>query len=182
MVNPPKVLEVSLLGLFQVTVDGEPIRLAGRRRVELLARLAVSVGQVVAADRLLTDVWTEGRTATADKQLHIVISKLRESLGKLIVTRSPGYLLDLPPDRVDANCFSTLLRRARAARREGDQVQAAALQRQGLELWRGAPLAGMAAPWARVEATRLEEVRAVAVEEYAEDLMALGEQPKPSLS
>ncbi|MGN9844896.1 BTAD domain-containing putative transcriptional regulator [Nonomuraea sp. H19] len=156
-------------------MDGEPIRLAGRRRVELLARLAVSVGQVVAADRLLADVWTEGRTATADKQLHIVISKLRESLGELIITRSPGYLLDLPPDRVDANRFSTLLRRARAARREGDQAQAAALQRQALELWRGAPLDGLAAPWARVEATRLEEVRAVAVEEYAEDLMALGE-------
>ncbi|QFY12124.1 tetratricopeptide repeat protein [Nonomuraea phyllanthi] len=175
MVNPLKILEVSLLGPFQVTVDGEPIRLAGRRRVEVLARLAVSVGQVVAADRLLTDVWTEGRTATAGKQLHIVISKLRESLGELIVTRSPGYLLDLPPDRVDANRFSTLVRRARAARHEGDQAQAAALHRRALELWRGAPLDGLAAPWARVEATRLEEVRTVAVEEYAEDLMALGE-------
>ncbi|WP_327085547.1 winged helix-turn-helix domain-containing protein [Nonomuraea sp. NBC_01738] len=89
--NPLKILDISLLGPLQIVLDGEVIPLSGRRQAEVLARLAVSVGQVVAADRLLADVWTDGTTTTAGKQLHIVISKLRQTLGDLIVTQPPGW-------------------------------------------------------------------------------------------
>ncbi|MFI6485000.1 AfsR/SARP family transcriptional regulator [Nonomuraea sp. NPDC050663] len=169
------MLEIRFLGPFEVLLDGEPVQVSGRRRIELLARLAVGAGQVVSTERLLADVWTDGAAATAAKQLHIVVSKLREALGELIVTQRPGYVLDLTAERVDAHCFSSLVRRARSARNEGDIAQAAALLRQALKMWRGAALEGLAAPWARIEAAQLEEARAVAVEEYVDDLMALEE-------
>lgn len=173
----PLDLEIRLLGPLQIGLDGSSILVTGRRRAELLARLAVTTGQVVSAERLLADVWGDGAAATATKQLHIVVSKLRETLEnpELIVTQWPGYLLDLPAERVDVHLFTMLVRRARACSRDSDAAQAAALLRQALNLWRGAPFEGLSAPWAQVEAARLEEARATAIEELADVRLALGE-------
>ena len=118
-------LEIKFLGPWEVTANGEPVKVVGERRVGVLARLALSAGQPVPAEELLTQVWGQSTATTPDKQLHIVVSKLREflaprALDEVIVTAPGGYCLDVPPDHVDAHLFMRLVREARAGRASAD--------------------------------------------------------------
>ncbi|MEQ4715507.1 BTAD domain-containing putative transcriptional regulator [Nonomuraea sp. B19D2] len=173
-------LRIKILGPWELTAGGDVLPLTGSRRIGLLARLALSAGQVVAADQLLTDVWGQSRAATAPKQLHIVVSKLREflaprALDEVIVTAPGGYCLDVPPDHVDAHLFMRLVREARAGRARGETATADRSFRQALALWRGEALAGMSAEWAQIEATRLAEERLTALEDHVDLRMAAGD-------
>jgi DNA-binding SARP family transcriptional activator len=167
------------LGPWELTAGGDVLPLTGSRRIGLLTRLALSAGRVVTTDQLLTDVWGESRAATAPKQLHIVVSKLREflaprALDEVIVTAPGGYCLDVPPDHVDAHLFMRLVREARGGRARGEIVTADRLFRQALALWRGEALAGVSPEWAQIEATRLVEERLTALEDHVELRMAAG--------
>ncbi|MEV4172053.1 winged helix-turn-helix domain-containing protein [Nonomuraea sp. NPDC049709] len=122
-------MRVKVLGPWEPTAGSEALPLTGSRRVSLLARLALSAGQVVTARQLLEDVWGDGPTATAPEQLHIVVSKIREHLtpyvgDDFLVTTPGGHRLDLPRDHVDAHEFSHLFRAARAVRRQGELAAA----------------------------------------------------------
>ncbi|MEV0385668.1 BTAD domain-containing putative transcriptional regulator [Nonomuraea sp. NPDC050643] len=156
------------------------VKLAGRRRIGVLARLALDTGQAVHADRILADVWADSSAATAAKQLHIVISKLREALAphgeEDIIETAPGaYRLTLDRDRVDAHLFTRLARQARAARSRNETADADALFRQALGLWRGPALAEVDVPWARLEAGRLAEERLAVVEDHVDVRLAAGD-------
>lgn len=173
-------LRIKTLGPWELTVDGDLLPLTGNRRIGLLARLALSAGRVVTADRLLTDVWGDSRVATAPKQLHIVVSKLREFLAlrapaEVIVTAPGGYCLDVSPDHVDLHLFMRLVREARASRAKGESATADRMFRQALALWRGEALAGMSAEWAQIEAARLTEERLTALEDHIDVRMAAGD-------
>ncbi|WP_049558169.1 AfsR/SARP family transcriptional regulator [Nonomuraea sp. SBT364] len=173
-------LEIRFLGPWQVLAAGEPVRFAGQRRIGVLARLALNAGQTVHAERILTDIWADSITATAAKQLHIVISKLRETLGphtteEIIQTTQGGYRLALEPDHIDAHLFTRLAKRARTAQAQGGRAAADALFRTALELWRGEPLAGLTGAWARIEATRLEEEHRTVLEDHADLRLAAGD-------
>ncbi|MCF6468257.1 hypothetical protein FAF44_07560, partial [Nonomuraea sp. MG754425] len=173
-------LEIRFLGPWQVLAADEPVRLAGHRRIGVLARLALNAGQVVQTERVLVDIWGDGTAVTADKQLHIVISKLRDALGphsteEVIQTVPGGYRLALDPDRIDALLFARLVKRARTAQEQGGSAAADSLFRTALQLWRGEPLAGLTAPWARIEATRLEEEHRTVLEDHADLRLAAGD-------
>ncbi|MEV4168039.1 BTAD domain-containing putative transcriptional regulator [Nonomuraea sp. NPDC049709] len=173
-------LEIRFLGPWQVLAGDDPVRLAGHRRIGVLARLALDAGQAVHAERILTDIWGDSSTATATKQLHIVVSKIREALGshateEIIQTVPGGYRLALEPDRIDAHLFARLVKRARTAQAQGATEAADALFRTALQLWRGEPLAGLTAPWARIEATRLEEEHRTVLEDHADLRLAAGD-------
>ncbi|MBB6551909.1 AfsR/SARP family transcriptional regulator [Nonomuraea rubra] len=172
-------LEIGYLGPWEITADGHAIKLAGQRRIGVLARLAVDAGQAVHADRILADVWAHSPASTPAKQLHIVISKLREALAAhcgqdLIETLPGGYRLALDRDQVDAHLFTRLVRQARGARAQ-DAATADTLFRQALALWRGPALAEVDAPWARLEAGRLAEERLSALEEHLDLRLAAGD-------
>ncbi|MFG6199690.1 BTAD domain-containing putative transcriptional regulator [Nonomuraea sp. JJY05] len=173
-------LEIGFLGPWQVLAGDAPVRLAGRRRIGVLARLALNAGQVVHAERVLTDIWEDGSAATVSKQLHIVISKLRETLAphtteEIIQTVPGGYRLALDPDHIDAHLFARLAKRARSAQAREGGAAAEALFRAALQLWRGEPLAGLPYPWARIEATRLEEEHRTLLEDHADLRLAAGD-------
>ncbi|WP_187414090.1 BTAD domain-containing putative transcriptional regulator [Nonomuraea sp. PA05] len=166
-------MEINLLGPLEVTVDGVPVRLAGARRVGVLARLALSAGQVVSSERMAADVWGGSPVSTVGKQLHIVISKLREALpGQVIATVPGGYRLDLPLEHLDVHRFSQLTRRARATR---DAAAATGLYERALALWRGEALHGMGEVWARIEAARLEQERLTALEDCVDLRLSIGD-------
>ncbi|MFG3435704.1 BTAD domain-containing putative transcriptional regulator [Nonomuraea sp. NPDC047897] len=169
-------LEIRCLGPWEVEVDGVPVAVAGRRRIGLLARLALTGGQAVPTDRLVADVWAHGSAATASKQLHIVVSKLRETLGPGLIETLPGGRYRLAVEQVDAREFTRLAERARAARAEGAAAAADGLFRRALGLWRGAPLTEVDAPWARLEADRLERERLAVLEDHAELRLAAGDE------
>ncbi|MEV5898187.1 AfsR/SARP family transcriptional regulator [Nonomuraea fuscirosea] len=173
-------LEIRCLGPWEVEADGRPVQIAGARRVGVLARLALAAGRSVPAERLLSDVWESSSAATAGKQVHIVISKLREAFAahggaELIETVPGGYRLAIEPDHVDAHAFTSLARRARAAHAEGSLSTADALFRGALGLWRGTALAEVDATWARIERDRLEAERLSVLEDHAEVRLSAGE-------
>ncbi|MEV4802351.1 AfsR/SARP family transcriptional regulator [Nonomuraea sp. NPDC049421] len=169
-------LEINILGPCEVTADGEPATLIGKRRVAVLTKLALNAGQAVPAERLRGQVWADGAAATAGKQLHIVVSKLRDALPpQVIVTVPGGYRLDLPRESVDAHRFTLLTAEARAARRDGDLAAADRLYREALALWRGDALSGMTDPWAQAESARLEAERLTVLEEHVDVRLAAGE-------
>ncbi|MFB4263361.1 BTAD domain-containing putative transcriptional regulator [Nonomuraea sp. GTA35] len=173
-------LEIRYLGPWEIATDDHAIKLAGQRRIGVLARLAVDAGKAVHTDRILADVWAHSSAATAAKQLHIVISKLREALaahcGEDLIETLPGaYRLALDRDRVDAHLFTGLALRARAARAQDAAATADALFRQALALWRGPVLAEVDAPWARIEAGRLAEERLSVLEEHIDLRLAAGD-------
>ncbi|MFI6705982.1 BTAD domain-containing putative transcriptional regulator [Nonomuraea sp. NPDC050478] len=169
-------LEIGFLGPWQIKVDGQPVRLAGRRRVAVLTRLALDAGRPVTTRQLVADVWGQTPPTTAGKQLHIVVSKLRDVLTPgAIVTVPGGYLLDLPRARIDAHHFTLLAGQARTARDRGETGTADGRFRQALALWRGRALAELDDPWARAESRRLEEERLAVFEDHIDLRLAAGD-------
>lgn len=153
-----------MLGPLEVIGDdGAPLPLAGNRQRALLTALALRARMVVPTDTLIAELWGEEPPRTAAVSLQNAVSSVRRSLGAdLIVTRAPGYLLDVPRESVDVARFERLLTDARAAPAEARGRMLAA----ALELWRGPPLAEFAyADFAQAEIRRLQELRLAAIEE-----------------
>jgi DNA-binding SARP family transcriptional activator len=155
-------LEFQILGPLEVTEDGRRLSLGGRRQRAVLAVLLTHANEVVPASRLIDDVWGENPPETAANVLQGYVSGLRKVLGShAIVTRSRGYEISLERDSLDLHRFERMLSLAE----EADAAAAAETLRDALALWRGPPLADLRdEAFARIVATRLEELRLVAVE------------------
>ncbi len=153
--------------------EGGGDRLAPRERA-LLARLAVDVGRVVGVARLIDDLWGEASPAGARNTLQVYVSHLRRRLGpELIASRGDGYSLALGPGSVDAHEFGGLVASGAQILTAGRHRDAVDVLDEALALWRGEPLADVIDyEFARVEATRLSELRATALEQLAEALLA----------
>ena len=79
---------------------------------------------------------------------------------ELLVTRAPGYVLQVEPDQLDLRRFERLLGEGRAALARGKAETARTALVEALALWRGAPLADLGTvPFAQRERARLEELR-----------------------
>ena len=169
-------MEFRILGPLELMEDGRSVDLAGGRQRTLLALLLLHANEVVSSDRLIDGLWGERPPATAAKVLQNAVSQLRRSLGdNVIVTRAPGYLLQVEPDSIDARRFESLLDDGRQTLAAGDAAHAAHALREGLALWRGPPLDEFAyEPFASTEIARLDELRLRALEERIEADLALG--------
>ncbi|WP_448625402.1 ATP-binding protein [Geodermatophilus sp. URMC 64] len=173
-------MDIRVLGPVEVVVDGLVRSLPGGGERELLALLALSAGRVVAVPALVDGLWGEALPVNPGNALQVRVSKLRRALaaagapGEPVVTRPPGYLLDIPRDRVDALRFTDQVAAARAA--DGaDPVAAARLYREALAAWRGPALAEFAgSAWAGPEAARLAELQLAAREELVDLELAAG--------
>ncbi len=169
-----------ILGPLEVTADGRTTRLGGARPRRLLAMLLLNAGQVVSADRLVDAVWDATPPASADVTLRTHVASLRRHLdtldaGDLLVTRSPGYLLDITPGQVDAGRFADLVAQGRAALARGEAEEGAARLRTALGLWRGDVLEDLDRPrFADADAARLEELRLAALEARVDADLSVG--------
>ena len=137
--------------------------------------LALEPGTVVAAGKLIEGVWDEPpETAATALQGHV--SQLRRVLGDdAILTRTPGYLLDVAPEAIDAVRCERALEQARRRLAEGDAAGASATLRDAAALWRGEPLADLVeAPFALEALPALRELRVALEEERLEAELALG--------
>ena len=63
----------------------------------------------------------------------------------MLLTRRGGYALELEPGQLDAATFESLLEKGRDRLAQDDPGGASALLREALGLWRGPPLADLAA-------------------------------------
>ena len=158
-----------------MTRDGRPLELGGAQPKLLLALLALEPGWVVGVERLVDAIWGERLPAEPVNALQVIVSRLRRVLApdQVVVSKPPGYLLAVDPERVDAVRFERLTAEADAAAGRPERV--AGLLRAALGLWRGEALADFpGVPAARAAATRLEELRLAAVEGRIEADLALG--------
>ena len=167
-----------MLGPLEVAAAGRPLAVAGARTRAVLAMLLVHANQVVPSDRLTEELWP-GQPRAADS-LQVRLSELRKALRSAgeadrLVTRPPGYLLQVAPGELDALRFGQLAAEGTAALAAGDAATAAERLDEALRLWRGPALADLdTVPFAQVEAARLEEERLAALEARAEALLACG--------
>ncbi|HKY23895.1 MAG TPA: BTAD domain-containing putative transcriptional regulator [Gaiella sp.] len=166
------MLEFRILGPLEASEDGAPIGLGGPRQRALLATLLLRAGRVVPTEQLVDELYGAEPPRTATTALQNGIGQLRKLLGsETVLTRAPGYLLDVRREQIDANRFERLLEDARRAppkeRRE--------LLRRALDLWRGPPLAEFAfEEWAQTEIRRLDELRLATLEERIATDVELG--------
>jgi DNA-binding SARP family transcriptional activator/tetratricopeptide (TPR) repeat protein len=166
-----------LLGPLEARVEGAPIPLGTPQQRALLAVLALSPNQVVSRDRIIDELWGESPPPSATKLVQLYVSRLRKALGPgdVLVTKAPGYVLEVDAEQIDVGRFETLVARGREALGAGLPGEAADLLRQGLALWRGAALADFAwESFAQEETGRLEELRLAATEDRIEAELAFG--------
>jgi DNA-binding SARP family transcriptional activator len=102
-------LEFGILGPLEVRDAGGRVRVPGAKERALLAELVVQAGRVVAADRLVEDLWGQRLPGNPANTLQGRVSALWRALGpagaKLVVTRPPGYVLEVDPGQVDVARF-----------------------------------------------------------------------------
>jgi DNA-binding SARP family transcriptional activator len=109
------------------------------------------------------------------KMVHIYVSKLRKELpGDMLVTRAPGYAVEIKPEVLDLARFERLHEQGRAALADGFAATAADRLREALTLWRGPALAEFDEPFAIVESARLEELCLSCIEDRIDADLALG--------
>ncbi|MCF6468385.1 AfsR/SARP family transcriptional regulator [Nonomuraea sp. MG754425] len=172
-------MRVSVLGPIRVHADdGTPIDVGGARLRGLLARLALSAGQVVQAESLIDALWGEHPPSEAGKALHALVYRLRKVLGSAAVESvATGYRLPAQDVDVDAARFEALAARGRRELAAGRPGPAAECLGEALGLWRGPALADVPkAPFAAPAAARLAELRLTAAEDRFEAGLRLGRQ------
>ncbi|MFO7962057.1 MAG: BTAD domain-containing putative transcriptional regulator [Nitriliruptoraceae bacterium] len=92
----------------------------------------------------------------------------------VLVRQGEGYALRIPPEWIDARRFEALADEVHDLLATGAMAQAADRGAAALALWTGEALEPLShEPWARAEATRLEERRLATVEDRAAALGAL---------
>src|SRR6476659_294220 len=171
-------MRIGLLGALEVfDDDGAEITVAGSKLRALLAMLALHVGRVVSAEHLVDALWGEDPPTAVRNGLQGLASKLRRALGSsdLVVMRSEGYVLDLPPDVVDVERFERRAADGRALAVIGELERAVDVLAEADSLWRGEPLAEFAYDDFAVSAiARLSESRLALLEERLDLELRLG--------
>ncbi|MEU3643714.1 BTAD domain-containing putative transcriptional regulator [Lentzea sp. NPDC034063] len=93
-------MRVNVLGPLQVVAaDGAPVEVRGKRLRWLLIRLAMEPGHVVAADRLIADLWPDEPPVDGPAALQSLVSRLRRVVGASTVSsHASGYRLEVSTD------------------------------------------------------------------------------------
>ncbi|MFR9728538.1 BTAD domain-containing putative transcriptional regulator [Saccharopolyspora sp. MS10] len=170
-----------VLGPLEVRLDGAPLRLGSAAVRGAFACLLLEPNQLVSIDRLIDTLWGDDPPATARTIVHGYISRIRRLLHEHgdestpgrpeILTRAPGYLLRIDPERVDAHRVRTLINEAHGK----DPATRAALLGEALRLWRGPVLSGIAAErLPQLVGPNLDELRLLALEERIAAELELG--------
>jgi DNA-binding SARP family transcriptional activator/pimeloyl-ACP methyl ester carboxylesterase len=172
-------MEFSILGPVEASANGRSLGLGGGRTRALLATLIVHANHVVAADQLIDEVWPELPAERAAASMQVRLSALRKLLRSAgpeerLVTRPPGYLLQVGADELDARRFDEGVVAGNGMLAAAEPDRALAYLDEALRLWRGPALAGIDTPSARTEAGRLGELRLAAMESRAQALLDCG--------
>jgi WD40 repeat protein/DNA-binding SARP family transcriptional activator len=172
-------MEFRLLGPVEALANGRPVPLGGRQRRTVLAILLVDAGEAVSTGRLIDDLWADTPPGTARKTVQTHIAHLRKALnaqGEILTSANDGYKLRVDPESYDVTQFERMVDLGRSLRFE-DPIASVQKLAEALKLFRGTPLTGVAddAFSLRVEASRLEEMRLAALEDYLDAQLATGE-------
>ncbi|MEA2000950.1 MAG: BTAD domain-containing putative transcriptional regulator, partial [Actinomycetota bacterium] len=176
-------LDFRLLGPLEVARDDELIDLGGYKQRSLLALFLIHANRVVSTDRIIDALWGE-EAADKENALWVYISRLRSVLepertgrgeNSVLLTKDPGYALEVDPGQVDFLRFELGLDQARVQIETDPQKTVETLD-EVLGLWRGNPLEDFAyEEFTRNEVGRLSELRLEASELRVDARLALGQ-------
>jgi DNA-binding SARP family transcriptional activator/DNA-binding XRE family transcriptional regulator len=147
--DPGREIWIGVLGPLTVRAGGAEIDPGSEVQRMLLGLLALSPNVPVAKDRLLPRLAAAGRPATGGG-LAARMSRLRRRIqangaGPTLVASEGGYALMAGPGQLDLLGFQALVRQARRHLGAGELPQAWQRYAAAAALWRGEPLAGIAA-------------------------------------
>ena len=159
--------------------------LGGAKQRAVLALLLLNANEVVPLDRLIDELWDESPPESAANIVQGYVSHLRKALEpgrqrgehELLVSRPPGYALQVATEQLDAERFNLLTAEGRRLLDEGNAAAASEQLRAAIALWRGPALADLAyESFARADIERLEELRFAALEDRIDADLGLGRQ------
>jgi WD40 repeat protein/DNA-binding SARP family transcriptional activator len=174
------MLEYRALGGLSVVDGAAELSLGGPRQRRLAAVLLIDRNRVLSVDRLAEVVFAGEPTPGAATTLRSYVARLRRVVeragsGSRVVTRPPGYMLEVGDEAFDVARFEGAVASGRACLTRGDAAGASRVLREGLGRWRGGAYTEFAdEDWARPEAQRLGELRLVAYELVADAELACG--------
>jgi DNA-binding SARP family transcriptional activator len=167
------VVALGVLGPLLLEGDSGPVRIGSVRQRRLLAALAAHLGRSVDVARLADMVWADQVPADPAGAVQTNVARLRRLLpGGIRLTTSPdGYRLDADRASVDVTAFADHLA---AAATLDDPVARRDRLGTALALWRGSPYPELDHHAVAPEVAQLAELRAGAVQQHAEALLATG--------
>ena len=168
------ILKYRLLGPIEAHHDGQTLDLGTYKQRALLALLLIHANAVVSTDRIIDELWGDDPGRDRQNTLWVNVSGLRSALepdrekrteGSILLTRSPGYVIAVDSDNVDAARFEQLAIEGRALL-DVDPGAASLVLSEALALWRGHALEEFTyESFAQAEIARLEELRLTTVED-----------------
>jgi DNA-binding SARP family transcriptional activator len=161
-------VDFRVLGPLEVLDGADVVPVPGAKQGALLALLLLHANEIVSSSRLLDELWGDAPPESGLTALQVRASQLRKALGSAgdaIVTRPPGYVLQVAAEQVDLHRFERLVGEADRALQRDEPAPAWAQLQEALALWRGPALADFAyESFAQAAIGRLEELRVVAQE------------------
>ncbi|MFE2448420.1 BTAD domain-containing putative transcriptional regulator [Streptomyces melanosporofaciens] len=137
-------MDFALLGPLIINFEGRQLTVPAARQRILLAALLLNPNRVVSIDRLSHFLWDGFPPSSACATLRTYVMRLRQVLGhevgRRIVTRSPGYLIELDEHESDLGRFAAHRRAGESAIASGDLSTGAEELHRALSLWRDQPL------------------------------------------
>src|SRR5512142_1701498 len=159
-------MEFRVLGALEVWHDGAQVAVTAQKQRAVLVTALLEANRVVSVARLVDAVWGEEPPATAAALILTYVSGLRRVLGAdVLLTRPPGYLASVDPDRLDLLRFESHAEQGRQLAAAGDHEAALSAFHSALAQWRGPALDGLDTPVLRAAAGRLDELRLAVIEE-----------------
>ncbi|MEU9244299.1 BTAD domain-containing putative transcriptional regulator [Streptomyces sp. NPDC048385] len=183
--NHPAAWELRVFGSLTALRAGQSLPLGPLRHRALLGLLLVRRGNVVTVGQLVDELWGPRPPRHPVATLQTYISHLRRALAKVreqgggharLRHLSPGYVLDLDPELVDAYRFERLIEQGRHSLADSCFDQARDALTRALGLWRAQPYLELVSyrPIAD-ENERLGQLRLTALEAQADACLALGD-------
>ncbi|MFJ3218273.1 BTAD domain-containing putative transcriptional regulator [Kitasatospora sp. NPDC086801] len=181
MESSPAPVRFAVLGPLRACRGGRDLPLGPAQRQAVLLRMLAAGGRGTTVEQLVDAVWGEHPPGSAVTAVRTHVFRLRQILEEvpqspsLLVTTQGAYALRgaAGTDEDQARSLAGLAARERD---HGDPARAAELLRQALDLWQGAPVAGVPGPFARLERGRLTELELSLREERLALLVGMGER------
>lgn len=111
------------MGPLRVVEDGCVHTIKARKVKTLLAVLLIRANQIVSTDQLFAELWGDTPPRRANAGVHVYVSQLRKFLEQSVarqdplITRAPGYLLEVGSEELDLMVFRRLVQKGRASMR-----------------------------------------------------------------
>jgi DNA-binding SARP family transcriptional activator len=185
-VEPPtgtSPVRFEVLGPLRAWREDAELDLGPGKQRSVLAVLLLNANRTTTTAKIIDAVWGEDPPENGANVVHKYVAGLRRALepgrsprapSQVLTRTDAGYVLHVPPGRLDTDVFHDRVAQAQAARSAGRPAEAAGQFRAALALWRDQVLAGMHGTFFDAARERFAEDRATALEAYAEVDLDLG--------